>query len=74
MNKNQRGGSKTSSTFGLEALIEASEREIPGVLDVLDLYSNYEELAQLIQEYEDITNPEPYSTTSNNSNPTLQSG
>lgn len=73
MNKNQQGGSKKNPTSGLEVLIEASERETPGVLDVLDLYNNYnyEELAQLIQEYEDITNPEPYSTTSNNSNLTL---
>lgn len=71
MNKNQRGGPKKNPTPELEVLIKASEREIPGVLDVLDFYNNYEELAQLIQEYEDITNPEPYSTTSNNSNLTL---
>ena len=71
MKKNQQGALKKNPTSELEVLIEASEREIPGVLDVLDLYSNYEELAQLVQEYEDITNPEPYSTASNNSNPTL---
>lgn len=71
MNKNQQRTSKKSKTSGLDVLIEASEREIPGVQDVLDLYSDYEELAQLVQEYEYITNPEPYSTASNNSNPTL---
>ena len=71
MNKNQKGASKKKPASGLEVLIEASKREIPGVQDVLDLYSDYEELAQSVQEYEDITNPEPYSTTSNNSSPTL---
>jgi len=74
MNKSQKGVSKKDPTSGLEVLIKASEQEIPGVQDVLDLYDDYEELSQLVQEYEDITNPEPYSTASNNSNPTFQSG
>ena len=70
MNKNQKGGLNKNPKPELEVLIESSKREMPGVIDVLDLYNNYEELAQLIREYEDITHPEPYSTTSNNSNVT----
>ena len=74
MNKNQKAGSKKNPKPELEVLIESSEREMPGVLDVLDLYNDYEEIAQLIREYEDITHPEPYSTTSNSSNVTPLSG
>ena len=72
MNKNH--GSNKNPKPALEVLIETSEQEMPGILDVLDLYNNYEELAQLIREYEDITHPEPYSTTSNSSNVTPLSG
>jgi hypothetical protein len=74
MNKTQQNNSTRNEISELEVLLGSSEPEITSVQDVLDLYDDYEELSQLVQEYEDITNPEPYSTASNNSNPTVQSG
>jgi len=54
----------------LGSLLNDAEREIPGVAELLKVYGGYEEAVRAMQEYLEMTKPQPFITTFNQSYPT----
>jgi len=54
----------------LGSLLNEAEKEIPGVSELLKVYGGYEEAVRAMQEYLEMTKPQPYITTLNQSCPT----
>jgi len=54
----------------LGSLLNDAEREIPGVSELLKVYGGYEEAIRAMQEYLEMTKPQPFITTLNQSYPT----
>lgn len=54
----------------LGSLLNDAEREIPGVSELLKVYGGYEEAVRTMQEYLEMTKPQPFITTLNQSCPT----
>ena len=53
----------------LGSLLNDAEREIPGVSELLKVYGGYEEAVRTMQEYLEMTKPQPFITTLNHSCP-----
>jgi hypothetical protein len=51
-------------------LLNDAEKEIPGVSELLKVYGGYEEAIRAMQEYLEMTKPQPFITTLNQSYPT----
>jgi len=49
----------------LESLLNDAEKEIPGVSELLKVYGGYEEAVRAMQEYLEMTKPQPFITTFN---------
>lgn len=54
----------------LGSLLNDAEREIPSVSELLKVYGGYEEAVRTMQEYLEMTKPQPFITTLNQSCPT----
>ena len=48
-------------------MLAAGEEQFPGVTELLRVYGGYEEMVLAVQEYLDLSRPEPFGTTSNRS-------
>lgn len=49
----------------LENLLSGAEKEFPGVSELLRVYGGYEEMTVAVREYLEMTKPQPYITTFN---------
>jgi len=49
----------------LGSLLNDAEKEIPGVSELLKVYGGYEEAVRAMQEYLEMTKPQPFITTFN---------
>ena len=54
----------------LKSLLNDAEKENPGVSELLKVYGGYEEAVRAMQEYLEMTKPQPFITTLNQSCPT----
>ena len=54
----------------LGSLLNDAEKEIPGVSELLKVYGGYEEAIRAVQEYMEMTKPQSFITTLNQSCPT----
>ena len=54
----------------LENLLNSAEKEFAGVSELLKAYGGYEEMVLAVQEYLEMTKPQPFITTFNQSCPT----
>ena len=67
------GPSTQSDLSDLKDLIAQAEKEMPGVVELLQVYGEYDKAIQQMHEYLEVTNPEALTTTSNESH-TLSGG
>lgn len=54
----------------LETLLNDGEKEIPGVSELLKVYGGYEEAVVAMREYLEMTKPQPFITSFNQTRPT----
>ncbi len=58
---------KTNPDSELKDLIDGAKSELPGVIDLLQAYGDYEETVLLMQQYLGIAEYEPFMISSNQS-------
>ena len=69
MKKKQAGQPRKTNKVGTNNLFETTQEQFPGVSDMLAVYADYEEMALQMKQYLEVTQPLPFITTSNRSNP-----
>ncbi len=68
--RKQKGTESAKSTQGeLENLLTHAEEQLPGILELLQVYGGYEDMIRTMQQYLEATQPQPFVTTSNQSYP-----
>jgi|GEM_PF-1790550 len=67
MNKNK--GAAQPAQEAVDELLRNAQQELPGVIELVKAYGDYEETISLIQQYLDIDKGQPQITTSNHSCP-----
>ena len=70
MGKMQTASLEKSRQSDLESLLNDAEKEIPGVSELLKVYGGYEEAVLAMREYLEMTKPQPFITTFNQTCPT----
>lgn len=69
MQKVRATESRKSSQTELSDLIAHAEEQLPGITELLQVYGGYQEMIQAVQQYLEVTRPQPFITTSNQSSP-----
>ena len=70
MEKVQMASLEKARQSDLKSLLNDAEKENPGVSELLKVYGGYEEAVRAMQEYLEMTKPQPFITTLNQSCPT----
>lgn len=60
------------SQVELDKLLAQARNDQPGVFELLEVYGGYEEAMTAVSAYLEPTRPQPFITTSNQSQPTLE--
>ena len=69
MTKRKSHEPKKAHNEEFEGLIDDMREQFPGVSEILEVYGDYEERTVEFKEYLEATQPLPFITTSNRSNP-----
>jgi len=69
MRKTKSIHSKKSHPVELKKLLKQVHQQFPGVREILQVYGGYEEMERAMKQYLEVTQTQPFITTSNQTNP-----